>query len=522
MSFTPVVRYRNFTLNNLKAILEIYPDLISKVDKSEAYDFIESKLKGYKRTAYQYACQLGLEDRSVSYFKTHDYLYSFDDENLIKYLEFWLKTYFAPNPYVKSDDKPIIIYEEIAKQILSDPNYEISYEEFFSKYIGGASTDILINAITSLGNPIKVRVEGTGNMLYIEKKDKEELENIVVLLEEGFQVPSENDRHNFFLRFSYENFCKFYHIKPVVFEQNEVEITAPSIHIARNRLIYGAPGTGKSYLLEFDRKSYFNKKFERVTFYSDYSYGQFVGTYKPVSKDGVIDYKFVPGPFLRILIKALKNTDENYLIIIEEINRANAAGVFGDMFQLLDRDPSGRGEYSVSLSEEIKDYLKEIENIELCELRLPSNMYIWATMNSADQGVFPLDTAFKRRFDEYKLVRINDKENEIIGVVVDIKSGVGKIEWNKFRKALNRHLIDKFKVREDKLIGPFFIKPEILTNNKKFDSALKDKLFMYLAEDVLSYRKTEFFTSSSISEILSKYDNSEDIFKEEFWNGIEE
>jgi 5-methylcytosine-specific restriction enzyme B len=288
----------------------------------------------------------------------------------------------------------------------------------------------------------------------------------------------------------------------------------PNIDKGYNRLVYGAPGTGKSNMLEKDRESCLIDSYERVTFYPDYSYGQFVGMYKPYTKDKKIQYKFVPGPFLRMLVKALKFNNENHVIIIEEINRANAAAVFGDMFQLLDRNSNGEGEYSISLQEEVKDYLKE-EGLTVEKLKIPSNFYIWATMNSADQGVVPLDSAFKRRFDDYKLISINENDSIISGINVDILcDGIRNIEWNEFRKKLNKFLISN-RVKEDKLIGPFFIKPSILKNNEKFQQVFKDKLLMYLAEDVLRHKKREFFRTESLSEILSNYKENGKVFPNE-------
>lgn len=118
MSFTPFARYRNFTLANLKALLEVYPDMARSIPWEEAKDFAEANLKGYKRTAYQQACQLGLEDRTKDSFRIHNYLYTFDDENLTKYLVFWFKTYFAPNPHVKSSDEAFLLYCRLCEDIL--------------------------------------------------------------------------------------------------------------------------------------------------------------------------------------------------------------------------------------------------------------------------------------------------------------------------------------------------------------------------------------------------------------------
>ena len=170
--------------------------------------------------------------------------------------------------------------------------------------------------------------------------------------------------------------------------------TGLSTDFERNRIVFGAPGTGKSYKLKKDSEKLLknnNGTFERVTFHPDYSYSQFVGTYKPVTdSSGEISYKFVPGPFMRVYVKAIKNPNKPYLLLIEEINRAKVASVFGDVFQLLDRDEEGVSEYDIQTSEDVKKYLIEElgEGIASCDkMKIPSNMFIWATMNSADQGV---------------------------------------------------------------------------------------------------------------------------------------
>ena len=259
--------------------------------------------------------------------------------------------------------------------------------------------------------------------------------------------------------------------------------------ISRNRIYFGAPGTGKSHQLEKDRLRVFSgENCERVTFYPTYSYSQFVGTYKPTMVDGKIEYAFVPGPFINIYIKALKNQNEKFLLILEELNRANAPAVFGDVFQLLDRLSDGSSEYPVIASNDLGNYLAS-QGINDSAISLPPNLYIWATMNSADQGVFPLDTAFKRRWD-FEYLDVDTNETVISEACFEFTDGV--YCWNDIRREINKKLLHE-KINEDKLIGPFFIKPEILKNGKSFLDAFKSKVLMYLFEDAIRHRPGALF-----------------------------
>lgn len=301
----------------------------------------------------------------------------------------------------------------------------------------------------------------------------------------------------------------------------------------RNRILFGAPGTGKSYTLNKEKNILLGVdneiNYERVTFHPDYSYANFVGTYKPVpykdesGKDS-ITYKYVPGPFMRIYVKAILNgRTENvkpYILIIEEINRANVAAVFGDVFRLLDRDDYGVSEYPIQASEDMKKYLAEVlggDPDDFCQLRIPDNMFIWATMNSADQGVFPMDTAFKRRWD-FTYLGIDDSENELIGKYVVLgNQNRQKVEWNKLRKAINVFLA-KQKINEDKQLGPYFISRSIVVpketnviDRERFIKTFKNKVIMYLFEDAARQKRSSLFegcfeNSIRYSEICREFD----------------
>ena len=271
------------------------------------------------------------------------------------------------------------------------------------------------------------------------------------------------------------------------------------------------------------------KDYERVTFHPDDSYANFVGTYKPVpykDEDGrdSITYKYVPGPFMRAYVKAVLNgRKENvkpYLLIIEEINRANVAAVFGDIFQLLDRDEYGVSEYPIQTSEDMKKYLADElggDPSEFEQICIPDNMFIWATMNSADQGVFPMDTAFKRRWD-FTYLGIDDSENDLIGKYVVLgKENRQKVEWTKLRKAINTFLA-KQKMNEEKQLGPYFIarsivvpKDDDMIDSEKFGKIFKSKVIMYLFEDAARQKRGSLFegcfeNSTRYSEICREFD----------------
>lgn len=312
---------------------------------------------------------------------------------------------------------------------------------------------------------------------------------------------------------------------------NTTKVLSPLINRSYNLIFFGAPGTGKSKTLDLRRQQFFKEEnYERVTFYPNYSYGQFFGTYKPKkishATGNELSYEFVPGPFFRLWIKALVNPQENYLLIIEEINRSNAAAVFGDVFQLLDREEHGVSEYPVNLSEDALSYIAEYYpslNISNGEIKLPNNFYIWTTMNSADQGVQPLDSAFKRRFD-FEYIGINFNESIISTYQVSIPGVDYYVNWNVFRKTLNNYLLSNYRhIKEDKLIGPFFIKPTIL-DSSNFMNAFKNKLLMYLCEDILKTAdKSKLFIVNTYSELmeLCTTDGAK-IFTNEFYHLLDQ
>lgn len=338
---------------------------------------------------------------------------------------------------------------------------------------------------------------------------------------------------------------------------NNIPANVVDENIAKNLIIYGAPGTGKSNKLEKEyREKYFNNEYlySRVTFNPNYSYSDFLGVYKPtpiyVKEDNndkefyaankkdllevqmlpVIDYSFVCGPFIEMLCRAINDNDHNYLLLIEEINRADVASVFGDVFQLLDRDANGTSKYGIKFNKDIMNYIAgRVSNKNECFIKdelvkIPSNLYIWASMNSADQNVIKMDTAFKRRW-EFEYISLNKYEDAMDNVYIKFNFLEGKIKWNTFRNKLNTYLSEIIEVTEDKLIGPFFINEIYEEGGIKYisESAFKYKLLSYLKDDVLRHRATELFSKNfTFGELINQYEKNNDIFVNDFTTLLKE
>lgn len=254
-----------------------------------------------------------------------------------------------------------------------------------------------------------------------------------------------------------------------------------------NTIFYGSPGTGKSHKINETLKNLDKHFYERITFHPEYDNASFVGGYKPISEkndDGIneVKYKFVPQVFINIYEKAWKDSENQYYLAIEEINRGNCAEIFGDIFQLLDRNSN----YTVTPSNELKQHLETTLGADhegiANGLKLPSNLTIWATMNTSDQSLFPMDSAFKRRWNwEYIPIRYDEvDENESSKYFVEIEDGV-TFNWLKFIKAVNTKIKHNPNLGMDKCIGNYFIKPD---DNKIELKEFINKAIFYLWNDV--------------------------------------
>lgn len=328
---------------------------------------------------------------------------------------------------------------------------------------------------------------------------------------------------------------------------NEEEtITLADIDKPYNRVVYGAPGTGKSHILKADSEIYFeSKNIYRTTFHPEYSYADFIGTYRPVpifannderysySDQELVEprgtphiiYKFEPGIFIETLRQANMNPNTNHLLIIEELNRANVSGVFGEVFQLLDRKNEhdieidggnlGESKYPVNMTKDVTNYAYDGNRDAMI---IPRNLYIWATLNSTDDGVSPMDSAFKRRWS-FEHIPINN-----IGAVKSVSdwtipneiSWLNEIKWNSFRQKINEKLTArKGQFREDQLLAPRFFTKVELTNANLF----KNKLLDYLHQQLLRHDPSVLFKSkydtASYSKLMTDFDHK-NVFKFNF------
>ena len=299
-----------------------------------------------------------------------------------------------------------------------------------------------------------------------------------------------------------------------------------------NKIFFGTPGCGKSYHIEHDILGkdngtkeyvgdYSKERVIRTTFYQDYSNTDFVGQILPKIVKGengekdVVEYIFNPGPFTLALIQAISNPTKKVALVIEEINRGNAPAIFGDIFQLLDRDGNSISEYGI-VNVCMMDYLNAYEftvdgekkRYTFSEIKIPGNMDIFATMNTSDQNVYTLDTAFVRRWDKEK-IKNSFKNCKFKDLPVP---GMPQYTWEEFVTSINnciaKHLED-LQVNEDKQIGAFFVKASLLAANdaEKFVY----KVFDYLWSDVAKLDHGIFF---------NPYDTLENLIDAYKTNGV--
>ena len=314
----------------------------------------------------------------------------------------------------------------------------------------------------------------------------------------------------------YENFIKmFTSLAPNVSVQASTDKSNSQKGVLQ-QIFYGAPGTGKSHTIKEETKE---EDVIRITFHPDTDYSSFVGAYKPTTallpicdelgqpmkigstvlhKEQIV-YEFVAQSFLQAYVNAWKkyDKDDKQYLVIEEINRGNCAQIFGDLFQLLDRNDYGFSDYPIKTDADMKrqlqkafaglaieqsdkinaiyegkDIVSQVLNGDI--LLLPNNLYIWATMNTSDQSLFPIDSAFKRRWDWTYMPISNAEKHWVIGV------DGNNYDWWQFLEKINEK-IGSTTNSEDKKLGYFFCKAQ---NGIISAKAFVGKVIFYLWNDV--------------------------------------
>lgn len=349
-----------------------------------------------------------------------------------------------------------------------------------------------------------------------------ELQDMIDLLYENEEFKAYNAKGGNQYSNTLETYLKFLHAKEIFAEETKPKY---SPILSLQQIYYGAPGTGKSKAI---KDLTFGESVIRTTFHPDSDYASFVGTYKPITEEVVlrdcygkkviddetkevvkeerIAYKFIPQAFLEAYVEAWKKlgSGKKQYLIIEEINRGNCAQIFGDLFQLLDRNEYGFSDYPIVADKDMQKYLKnEFEGWEITNkdeinqlygeanmvnlimkgerLVLPSNLYIWATMNTSDQSLFPIDSAFKRRWD-WKYVPIREGRDKETNAPLNwyINTGDKQYKWWSFISKVNK-LIGSLTNSEDKKLGYFFCKAK----DGEIDADLfVSKVIFYLWNDV--------------------------------------
>ncbi len=266
----------------------------------------------------------------------------------------------------------------------------------------------------------------------------------------------------------------------------------------KNIILYGVPGSGKSYTLQRDYCND-NSVVEKIVFHPDYSYSDFVGQIMPsVDDSGIVSYKFNPGPFTNILKKAYHNPQTKHVLVIDEINRGNASAIFGEIFQLLDRlkhDKDGFKKGSSEYAINNMDIANIVHSDKNASIRIPSNLWIIATMNTSDQNVFTLDTAFQRRFS---MQLIENSFDNVDDGFKNMKILDTDITWQKFCTTINEKIAQNnegLSSMEDKRFGVYFVNVDDLKSKENF----AHKVIKYLWDDVFKFDRNIIFDTAKFN-----------------------
>ena len=493
---SPICRGKNLTLETVLAFVNAMP--LVPMKKAEFHRITETRLKGWTQTHSQIARQLALyyekDGMCIPRFTR-----KMSCSEILRYVGNWAKLYFVPNIYTPSlnnaEHKTTNIYAFLKNEVkLGDSSYSKACIQMFG---------------VELNNTDKVRV-------YLNNFTDLIISDDVMSVNQHLSDCSMPEIYPEITIESAEEFFNYFSVEFI----DSVEESS-SIEYSFQQIFYGAPGTGKSHTINEKTK---DEDVIRTTFHPDTDYSTFVGAYKPttkevdlrdlsghkvvengeVVKEDRIIYEFVAQSFLQAYVSAWKKyADANegepqkQFLVIEEINRGNCAQIFGDLFQLLDRNDYGFSDYPIKADADMKrqlqkafaglliaqkdkinamyegkDIVSQVLNGDI--LLLPNNLYIWATMNTSDQSLFPIDSAFKRRWD-WTYMPISNAEKDWI-----IEVDGSKYNWWQFLEKINEK-IGSTTNSEDKKLGYFFSKAQDGVISAK---TFVGKVIFYLWNDV--------------------------------------
>ncbi len=295
------------------------------------------------------------------------------------------------------------------------------------------------------------------------------------------------------------------HNSEMIEEEDHLDGSNNVPEIGANILFYGVPGVGKSHEID---QMIVQERSERVVFHPDYTYSDFIGQILPrvIRKEGEVEgklrYIFEPGPFTKMLKKAYDDPENMYFLVIEEINRGNAPAIFGDIFQLLDRNDNGSGKYHISNYDMAKFVYGDAHEDEI--IKMPANLTLFATMNTSDQNVFTLDTAFQRRWEMHL---IKNDVNKAQHANKQIEGS--QISWGRFATVTNEEIIrfgEETGSSGDKRLGAYFAKISELTKEK-----FPEKVLKYLWDDAFKMDHYTYFNEniSSVDGIIEAFKESQ-------------
>ena len=511
-----ICRWRNPSPRTIVELVALLPK--EPMPSGDFRAIVEAKSPDFFHTPYQLACQLSLYYEGKDGFIPR-FCRDITEEEAKEYLEFWITRYYAPNPFtrsLKTLTEPVILVNALVDYLEHHGgsfDLKEALTDIFKDPMG--NLDIVSNTLNQYSKVINI----TNNKASLSDNYKEYMES----------MPNIKDKKGFFFFFNFDG------------KEDSPSLSADT----EQKIYYGCPGTGKSHKVKgltegadgektvyFDEsgakvddvnavadKSKLSSNIFRTTFHPDYDYSSFVGSYKPVMQP-VLDaegnetgkedlvYAFVPQVFTNAYVRAWKSLADDSLtdaekqvyLIIEEINRGNCAQIFGDLFQLLDRK-NGFSEYPIIPDAELRKYLAK-EKLENNMLRLPANLHILATMNTSDQSLFPMDSAFKRRW-AMEYIPINLEQEKAKTFTFKVK-GVD-YSWVEFLAKVNP-LIRKATDSEDKQMGEFFIKESVSEED------FKNKVMFYIWNDVCK----DLYSASRISPLFfmrsADGDDRKDVF----------